>query len=170
MQNRPLIPVLVLTLSLPAAAFAAIAADTAPPSSGTEKAPAKSTAPAVTAPAPTAPAKTPAIRFSEMDANRDSRITRAEWQGNEVSFAQHDTNADGVLAGSEVTVPAATAGAPAGDQPGVHDRGRLTRLFRNLDGNRDGRLNPNELKAKKKFERLDTNRDKLVSRDEFFKQ
>lgn len=142
MPNRPLIPALVLTLSLPATAvFAA-----APPA-----------------------AKPAAILFSEMDADRDSRITKAEWQGNPVSFAQHDANGDGVLAGPEVAVPAATAGTSAA-QPGVHDRSRLERLFRNLDDNRDGRLSPAELKAKKKFERLDTNRDQAVSRDEFLKQ
>jgi Ca2+-binding EF-hand superfamily protein len=157
MQNRPLIPALILTLSLPAAAVAA----SAPPSSGAGKAPAPA-------------AKTASILFSEMDADHDSRITRAEWQGNVVSFAQHDANGDGVLAGPEVAIPASSAGSPTAAQPGtqsgVHDRDRLQRLFRNLDDNRDGRLSPTELQAKKKFERLDTNRDKLVSRDEFLKQ
>lgn len=156
MPNRPLIPALILTATLPATAALA-----APPSAGTGKAPAATSA---------APAKAPAIRFGEMDADHDSRITKAEWQGNAVSFAQHDANGDGVLAGAEVAVPAATAGGGSAGQPGVHDRGRLERLFKSLDDNRDGRLSPTELQARKKFERLDKNRDKVVSRDEFLKQ
>ncbi|HEX2224838.1 MAG TPA: hypothetical protein VHN15_11590 [Thermoanaerobaculia bacterium] len=153
MPNRPLIPVLVLTVTLPAVASAAAPA---PPSTGTGKAPA---------------AKATTIRFSEMDADRDSRITRAEWKGNEVSFAQHDANGDGVLAGPEVAVPAApAAGDGAAAQEGVRDRGRLERVFKSLDDNRDGRLSSTELQARRKFERLDKNRDKFVSREEFLKQ
>jgi Ca2+-binding EF-hand superfamily protein len=156
MPNRPLIPVLVLTVTLPAVVSAAAPA---PPSAGTAKAPA----------APAAKATT--ILFSEMDSDRDNRITRAEWKGNEVSFAQHDTNGDGVLAGPEVAVPAAPAGGSgAAAQEGVRDRGRLERVFKSLDDNRDGRLSSTEFQARKKFERLDKNRDKFVSRDEFLKQ
>lgn len=145
MPNRPLIPALVLTLTLPTVASAA-----APPSTGA--------------------AQAPAILFSEMDADRDGRITRREWKGNDVSFAQRDTNGDGILAGPEVAIPAASAGEAAPSQEGVHDRGRLERVFKSLDANRDGRLSPTELRVPKKFERLDKNRDKFVSRDEFLKQ
>lgn len=150
MPNRPLIPALVLTLTLPAVASAA------PPA----------------APAAAPAAKAPTILFNEMDANRDSRITRTEWTGNEVSFAQHDANGDGVLAGPEVAVPAAPAGGAgaAGAQEGLRDRGRLERVFKSLDDNKDGRLSSTEFQARKKFERLDKNRDKFVSRDEFLKQ
>jgi Ca2+-binding EF-hand superfamily protein len=151
MRNTP-IPVLLLTLALPASAALA-----APPASSSTK------APAATQPA------APTLRFAEQDADRDGQITRKEWKGNDISFAQQDTNGDGVLSGSEVAVaPAAPSGSTS--QAGVHDRGRLERLFRKLDANRDGRLTPAELKATERFQRLDVNHDRIVSKDEYLKQ
>jgi Ca2+-binding EF-hand superfamily protein len=44
-----------------------------------------------------------AIRMHGLDTDRDGRITRAEWRGNDTSFSQHDKNGDGVLAGAEIT-------------------------------------------------------------------
>lgn len=44
-----------------------------------------------------------AMRFHGLDKDGDGRITRAEWNGNDTSFRQHDTNGDGVLAGLEIT-------------------------------------------------------------------
>lgn len=42
------------------------------------------------------------IRFRGLDRNGDGRISRREWQGNRVSFRNHDWNRDGVLSGAEV--------------------------------------------------------------------
>ena len=47
-----------------------------------------------------------ATRFHGLDKDGDGRITRAEWNGNDTSFRQHDADSDGVLAGAEIT-PAA---------------------------------------------------------------
>ena len=47
-----------------------------------------------------------AMRFHGLDKDGDGRITRAEWNGNDISFRQHDADSDGVLAGAEIT-PAA---------------------------------------------------------------
>lgn len=47
-----------------------------------------------------------AVRFHGLDKDGDGRITRAEWNGNDTAFRQHDTDGDGVLAGMEIT-PAA---------------------------------------------------------------
>lgn len=41
-------------------------------------------------------------RFRGMDTNRDGRITRDEWRGNDNSFRQHDRNGDGVISGKEM--------------------------------------------------------------------
>lgn len=49
---------------------------------------------------------TGAKRFHGLDKDGDGRITRAEWNGNDTSFRQHDSDSDGVLAGAEIT-PAA---------------------------------------------------------------
>jgi hypothetical protein len=44
-------------------------------------------------------------RFRGLDGNGDGVIARAEWRGNNRSFANHDWNGDGILDGNEV-VPA----------------------------------------------------------------
>lgn len=148
MQMRKPLTITALVLSLGLPASSAIAS---PPGSG--------------------PGKTPTIRFAEMDADKDGRITRREWRGNDVSFGQQDTNGDGVLAGAEVAIPAASAGGDAGAaaKPDRRDAARLDRLFRRLDTNKDGRLSREEWQNDK-FDRLDSNHDKLVTRDEFMKR
>jgi hypothetical protein len=45
------------------------------------------------------------IRFHEMDANGDRKITRKEWRGKGSAFRKLDKNRDGLLAGVEVEVP-----------------------------------------------------------------
>ena len=41
-------------------------------------------------------------RFRGLDKNANGRIERAEWNGDDRSFAAHDRNGDGVLSGDEV--------------------------------------------------------------------
>ncbi|HKI02975.1 MAG TPA: hypothetical protein VKK31_13450 [Thermoanaerobaculia bacterium] len=101
------------------------------------------------------------MRFAGMDTNRDGRITRDEWRGNDNSFNQHDWNGDGVLSGIEVT--------PGTQRPGGNDDDDNNdgNRFDSLDRNRDGRISPEEWRGQRAaFERLDVNRDGFVSRDE----
>src|SRR3989338_8488127 len=42
------------------------------------------------------------MRFQGLDRNKDGRITRNEWRGNDQSFSNEDWNGDGVLSGDEV--------------------------------------------------------------------
>jgi hypothetical protein len=49
------------------------------------------------------------MRFHGLDRNRDGRVARWEWRGNDRAFANHDWNGDGILAGAEV-VPGARRG------------------------------------------------------------
>jgi len=44
-------------------------------------------------------------RFRGLDRNGDGVVARAEWRGNDRSFANHDWNGDGILDGNEV-IPA----------------------------------------------------------------
>jgi hypothetical protein len=43
------------------------------------------------------------MRFYGMDKNKDGKITRDEWRGNDKSFHNKDKNGDGVLSGDEVS-------------------------------------------------------------------
>ena len=114
----------------------------------------------------------PAIRFAEMDRNNDGRITRAEWNGSDRSFAVHDWNGDGVLSGDEVRIGAVRPGR-TGDQTFEGEREYpfddwTARGFTGLDHNRDGRITPDEWHFDREtFRRADHNGDGAISRAEF---
>jgi Ca2+-binding EF-hand superfamily protein len=97
-----------------------------------------------------------AMRFAEMDQNRDGIISRAEWRGNAQSFDQHDWNSDGRLSGEEVRV-------------GARPRYEWTEtVFRRLDRNRDNYLSGNEWRYEPDdFVQVDRNRDDRISLAEF---
>src|SRR5262245_60543152 len=56
------------------------------------------------------------MRFQEMDANHDGRITRGEWRGSDRSFRVHDWNNDGVLSGDELRIGASRPGDEGDDE------------------------------------------------------
>lgn len=123
----------------------------------------------------TAEAQTRAMRFQEMDSNRDGVITRDEWRGSERSFRVHDWNGDGRLSGNEVRAgfQRDTDWAQADHDPNWRERSlSYTRSgFSSLDHNRDGRLEPNEWHYQAEtFRRIDRNRDNVVSLSEFLGQ
>ena len=70
-------------------------------------------------PPPTPPEE---IRFREMDDNNDGVITRAEWRGNDRSFAIRDWNNDGILSGDEVRHGAFRPGLGGGQDRSAGDR------------------------------------------------
>jgi hypothetical protein len=97
-------------------------------------------------------------RFRGMDRNRDGRITRAEWRGNDQSFRVHDRNGDGVLAGREVRANNARRRNRNRD-----DGARVDALGR-LDRNRDGVISRGEWTGTRSdFNRLDRNRDGRIT-------
>jgi Ca2+-binding EF-hand superfamily protein len=114
----------------------------------------------------------PRIRFQEMDANNDGRVTRQEWNGSTRSFEVHDWNGDGVLSGEEVRVGGRRV---AELESADHQPNRLERnlswtrtAFTNLDHNRDGRLTSNEWHYDlETFRRVDRNRDNAINVSEF---
>ncbi len=94
------------------------------------------------------------MRFYGLDTDRDGRITRDEWRGNQNSFNQHDWNGDGVLSGIEVT--------PGAQRPVSGNQ------FDRLDFNRDGRISLSEWPGDgTTFDRLDRNDDGVLTRQEF---
>jgi len=106
-----------------------------------------------------------AARFRGMDSNRDGRVTRSEWRGNDRSFDQHDWNDDGVLSGEELR-PSSWG---TRNQPRTQDDDdRRNDRFERLDRNNDGYLSASEWpREERRFDRLDLNNDGRVSRSEF---
>lgn len=97
-----------------------------------------------------------AMRFSEMDQNRDGMISRAEWRGNAQAFDNHDWNSDGRLSGEEVRIGA----RPRYDWSEV--------AFRRLDRNRDNYLSGTEWRYEPDdFVQVDRNRDDRISLAEY---
>jgi Ca2+-binding EF-hand superfamily protein len=116
----------------------------------------------------------PAIRFSEMDTNRDRVITRNEWRGSAQSFRVHDWNGDGILSGEEVRVGGRRPGIREPDYDPNNNRyftDWTTRGFRLLDRNRDNRVTGNEwFFDRESFYRADRNRDGVLTQAEFLGQ
>jgi Ca2+-binding EF-hand superfamily protein len=101
------------------------------------------------------------MRFRGLDRNDDSIITRNEWRGDHGSFLKHDWNSDGVLSGGEVR--------PDGRGPDDLVSGeRLRGRFKDQDHNNDGVISRHEWHDDNAtFDRLDSSRDGVLSRDEF---
>ena len=117
------------------------------------------------------------IRFAEMDRNNDRTITRAEWNGSDRSFAVHDWNGDGKLAGDEVRVGAERPSRTTDDRTFDSDEREYrfddwtARGFTDIDHNRDGRITRDEWHFDREgFRRADHNNDGVLSRAEFLSE
>jgi Ca2+-binding EF-hand superfamily protein len=107
-----------------------------------------------------------ALRFQDLDANRDGRISRAEWTGGERSFDVYDRNGDGDLTRDEVRQARRDGRVAADDRLLADDRDDASR-FDGLDANGDNRISRGEWRDDREaFERLDENRDGLLTRAE----
>lgn len=110
------------------------------------------------------------MRFEGLDKNRDGRITRDEWNGNERAFRNHDWNGDGELSGNEVRAGRQRDTDLADHNPNTLERNlSWTRAnFTSLDHNRDGRISANEWHFDlETFRRVDADRNRSLSLDEF---
>jgi Ca2+-binding EF-hand superfamily protein len=108
------------------------------------------------APAPAPQSSQVAPRFRGLDDNGDGVISRAEWNGNNVSFNNQDWNGDGVISGQELRTEGRRAGRRANDYD-----------FDALDVNNNNRVERREWQARlEEFNRLNTNGDNFLTRDE----
>jgi hypothetical protein len=119
-------------------------------------------------------------RFHGLDRNHNNVVSRAEWNGDDRSFANHDWNRDGVLSGDELVAGATRPDAARAVAPRVAvprtTAPRTARpntepdevLFARMDSNRDERLSRNEWTGSASdFARLDFNKDGVLSPYEF---
>jgi hypothetical protein len=91
-------------------------------------------------------------QFADLDANRDGRVTRAEWHGSKTVFDALDANRDGSL-----TRPEAVGTGTGGSDE-----------FASMDVNTDRVVSRNEWHWNTAaFDRLDANHDNQLTRQEF---
>jgi Ca2+-binding EF-hand superfamily protein len=89
--------------------------------------------------------------FEDLDADRDGRVSAAEWHGTDAAFAALDDDGDRSLTRREML----------GDTPPLE-------LFDSVDVNRDRLISRNEWHwNRRSFDQRDTNRDGRLSRQEF---
>lgn len=109
-------------------------------------------------------------RFRGLDRNSNNVVSRAEWNGDDRSFANHDWNRDGVLSGDELIAGATrptTTRLPAPRTSRPHTESDEV-LFARMDSNRDQRLSRSEWTGSaSEFDRLDFNKDGVLSPYEF---
>jgi Ca2+-binding EF-hand superfamily protein len=92
--------------------------------------------------------------FDRLDANHDGTLSRNEWPASDRSFRIMDANADKAISREEF----------------LSTNGRFwNQLFEDWDSNQDGVLARSEwLDTEESFNRLDTDRNGILSRQEFY--
>lgn len=94
-----------------------------------------------------------------MDADKDGKLTEAEWSGPAEVFKRLDKNQDGVITPEDLARPDRQRGGRKITPEQVAKR------FEKLDANGDGKLTEGEIPARL-FERIDTDKDGSVSLEE----
>jgi hypothetical protein len=95
------------------------------------------------------------VSFDDLDFNNNGRVERSEWYGSAATFTALDRNRDGILSRFEVV-------------GGVDTPMDTWDQFASLDYDRNGSLARNEWHwSAPSFDRRDTNRDGVLSRQEF---
>jgi hypothetical protein len=94
------------------------------------------------------------LKFQGVDRDNDGVITRAEWRGSDMSFANRDWNRDGVLSGDEMK--------PGAVRPAVRRSAAIPSTPRTTPAPRSGPDPDGPV-----FARLDANHDGVLTRTEW---
>jgi Ca2+-binding EF-hand superfamily protein len=108
--------------------------------------------------------------FLALDRNRDSRVSREEWESDVETFRRADANRDGVLSRPEFLGEATTDVNSSARRDGddrMDDREGNRGRFDSLDTNNDSRISRAEwIGTAERFAVLDINRDSVLTRQE----
>ncbi|MHC4450556.1 MAG: EF-hand domain-containing protein [Planctomycetota bacterium] len=101
-------------------------------------------------------------RILKMDADKDGKVSQAEWKGPADAFARFDGDKDGFLTKKEIDAVAKRMRRRGGWKNGPSDA-----LFRRMDTDGDKRITKEEWKLNPElFARFDANGDGAISADE----
>src|ERR1700761_1088146 len=111
---------------------------------------------------PEAP-RAPGRGMARSDTDGDGRVSKAEYLARaDERFARMDKNGDGQLTPDEMA-PRREAAAPAGTDAAAPPAagGMMSRMFERLDTNHDGKVSREEYRAMaaERFDRMDINHD-----------
>lgn len=106
---------------------------------------------------------------SRFDTNKDGKVTRDEFLGQQPGFDRVDTNKDGVVTADEVTAAKEAAQKHAAQKGGQAHRGGKKTFIERFDADKDGKVSRDEFTAgrTKGFESMDTSKDGMVDKAEF---
>jgi len=115
--------------------------------------------------------RAPGRGLARSDSDGDGRVSKAEYLARaDERFARMDKNGDGQLTPDEMAprreAPAPAAGTDASPAPA--GGGMMSRMFERLDTNHDGKVSREEYRAQaaERFDRMDTNHDGFLDQSE----
>lgn len=106
---------------------------------------------------------------SRFDTNKDGKVTRDEFLGQQPGFDRVDTNKDGVVTADEVAAVKEAAQKHASQKGGQAHQGQKKTFIDRFDTDKDGKVSRDEFTAAraKGFQGMDKNQDGMVDKAEF---
>jgi Ca2+-binding EF-hand superfamily protein len=106
--------------------------------------------------------------MSRFDTNKDGKVARDEFLGQQPGFDRVDTNKDGTVTADEASAAKEAIQKHASQKGGQANKGRKNFIER-FDADKDGKVSRDEFTAgrTKGFEAMDKNKDGVLEKAEF---